>query len=99
MKYISKISKISSFIFYIFLLCQLWHLCQYGSIRSHFFGVVICTVGFTAAVIVWLVSRRKKLEEDTERIINDWGFLLNRNLLTYLREGWSKNDYKVYYDR
>ena len=24
---------------------------------------------------------------------------LNRNLLTYLREGWSKNDYKVYYDR
>lgn len=42
-------------------------------IRSHFFGVVICTVGFTAAVIVWLVSRRKKLEEDTERIINDWG--------------------------
>ena len=59
MKYISKISKISSFIFYIFLLCQLWHLCQYGSIRSHFFGVVICTVGFT--------------EEDTERIINDWG--------------------------
>ena len=46
---------------------------QYGSIRSHFFGVVICTVGFTAAVIVWLVSRRKKLEEDTERIINDWG--------------------------
>ena len=43
------------------------------SIRSHFFGVVICTVGFTAAVIVWLVSRRKKLEEDTERIINDWG--------------------------
>ena len=26
-----------------------------------------------AAVIVWLVSRRKKLEEDTERIINDWG--------------------------
>ena len=48
-------------------------LCQYGSIRSHFFGVVICTVGFTAAVIVWLVSRRKKLEEDTERIINDWG--------------------------
>ena len=41
MKYISKISKISSFIFYIFLLCQLWHLCQYGSIRSHFFGVVI----------------------------------------------------------
>ena len=73
MKYISKISKISSFIFYIFLLCQLWHLCHYGSIRSHFFGVVICTVGFTAAVIVWLVSRRKKLEEDTERIINDWG--------------------------
>lgn len=73
MEYISKISKISSFIFYIFLLCQLWHLCQYGSIRSHFFGVVICTVGFTAAVIVWLVSRRKKLEEDTERIINDWG--------------------------
>ena len=49
------------------------HLCQYGIIRSHFFGVVICTVGFTAAVIVWLVSRRKKLEEDTERIINDWG--------------------------
>ena len=73
MKYISKISKISSFIFYIFLLCQLWHLCQYGGIRSHFFGVVICTVGCTAAVIVWLVSRRKKLEEDTERIINDWG--------------------------
>ena len=67
MKYISKISKISSFIYYIFLLYQ------YGSIRSHFFGVVICTVGFTAAVIVWLVSRRKKLEEDTERIINDWG--------------------------
>ena len=33
----------------------------------------LCTVGFTAAVIVWLVSRRKKLEEDTERIINDWG--------------------------
>ena len=44
-----------------------------NAIRSHFFGVVICTVGFTAAVIVWLVSRRKKLEEDTERIINDWG--------------------------
>ena len=68
MKYISKIGKISSFMFYIFLLCQLWHLCQYGGIRSHFFGVVICTVGFTAAVIVWLVSRRKKLEGDTERI-------------------------------
>ena len=73
MSYMNKIIGKVSITFYIFLLYEGWHLCQYGSIRSHFFGVVICTVGFTAAVIVWLVSRRKKLEEDTERIINDWG--------------------------
>ena len=36
--------------------------------------------------LLLVVSRRKKLEEDTERIINDWGSFLNRNLLTYLRK-------------
>lgn len=66
MKYISKIGKISSLIFYIFLLYQLWHLCQYGGIKSHFFRVVICTAGFVVAVILCLVSKRYKLKENKE---------------------------------
>lgn len=85
MKYISKIGKISSLIFYIFLLYQLWHLCQYGGIKSHFFRVVICTAGFVVAVILCLVSKRYKLKENKEstEVMKD-GKKISNTILSFI---------------
>lgn len=68
MKYIFKISKISSLIFYIFLLYQLWHLCQYGGVRTHFFGLIICAAGVAVTVILCLVLKRDKKNVDKESV-------------------------------
>lgn len=68
MKYISKIGKISSLIFYIFLLYQLWHLCRYGGLRRHFLEIAICTACLAVAVILCFVSKRYKLKENKDSI-------------------------------
>lgn len=54
--------KISLF-FYIFLLYQIWHLCQYGGVRIHLLMLVAGALGFLFSFVFWLVSRRAKKED------------------------------------
>lgn len=66
MKYIFKFIGKISILCYIFTLYQLWHLCQYGGLRSHipelFFGGTSLVITF----ILWLISRRFHQKEDAE---------------------------------
>lgn len=58
MKYIYKITGKVSLLFYIFNLYQLWHLCQYGGLRSHIPMLVSGIIGLVGTLVLWLISRR-----------------------------------------
>ena len=66
MKYIYKICVKMSLVCYIFTLYQLWHLCQYGGLRSHMSALGLGIAGFGITMILWLVSRRNNQKEDSE---------------------------------
>lgn len=57
MKYLYKICGKISFICYLYTLYQLWHLCQYGSLRSHIvalgFGMALCGIN----AFLWFISK------------------------------------------
>lgn len=57
MAYIYKIFGKISFVAYIYTLYQLWHLCQYGGLRSHIMalGFGMALSGITA--VLWFVSK------------------------------------------
>lgn len=57
MKYIYKITGKVSLLFYIFNLYQLWHLCQYGGLRSHIPMLVLGIIGLVGTLVLWLISR------------------------------------------
>ena len=65
----SKIIGKVSIVFYIFLLYEGWHLCQYGGLRSHFFQIAVGVVGFMVTFILWIFTRkfRKPSEELIEK--------------------------------
>ena len=65
----SKIIGKVSIVFYIFLLYEVWHLCQYGGLRSHFFQMAVGVVGFMVTFILWIFTRkfRKPSEELIEK--------------------------------
>lgn len=63
MKYIYKICGKISLLFYIFILYQLWHLCQYGGLRRHLPVLITGVAGFLITLILWLVSRKYKRED------------------------------------
>lgn len=57
MWYIYKICGKLSIVFYIFMLYQLWHLCQYGGLHSHFPKIVAGMGGFIVTLFLWLIAR------------------------------------------
>lgn len=54
-KYSFKISLLC----YIFTLYQLWHLCQYGGLRSHLPELAIGAVGFIVTLFLRLTSKKQ----------------------------------------
>ena len=57
MLYIYKIFGKLSIVFYIFMLYQLWHLCQYGGLHSHFPKIVVGMCAFVVTFLLWLITR------------------------------------------
>lgn len=65
MKYIYKIIGKVSLLFYIFTLYQLWHLCQYGGLRSHMSMLAFGMIGLVVTIILWLISKRYNRKSDS----------------------------------
>lgn len=65
MKIIYRVCEKTSLLFYLLFLYQIWHLCQYGGVRSHFFPLLISVLGFLISFIFVLISRRQKQEADS----------------------------------
>ena len=57
MRWIYKICGMISLALYIFILYQLWHMCQYGGIQSHGTKLVVLAAGFALTFILWFASR------------------------------------------
>lgn len=65
MIYVNKnIGKIC-LVFYSFLLYNLWHLCQYGGVRSHLPEIAVGILGFVITFGLWVLARKaeKTVEE------------------------------------
>ena len=58
MRYIYKISGKISLMFYIFTLYRIWHLCQYGGLRSHVPTLAVGMTDFVGTFILWAISRK-----------------------------------------
>ena len=57
MKHIYKICGKISLLFYVFILYQLWHLCQYGGTR-HIPALMFGIAGFVGAFVLWMIARQ-----------------------------------------
>lgn len=68
MSYMNKIIGKVSITFYIFLLYEGWHLCQYGGVRSHFFQIAVGVVGFIVTFILWIFTRTYQKPSEEELI-------------------------------
>lgn len=66
MKYIYAVSEKLSLICYIFTLQRLWHLCQYGGVRSHLPSLILGTAGCVGTLVLWLSLRRKYRKTESE---------------------------------
>ena len=58
--------KIARLLCYIYFLYQLWHLCQYGGIRSHLPRLIVSLAGCGMFFVLWVISRKNKQEESSE---------------------------------
>ncbi len=58
--------KIARLLCYIYFLYQLWHLCQYGGIRSHLPRLIVSLAGCGMFFVLWVISRKNKQEEASE---------------------------------
>lgn len=67
MVHVYKIGGKLSLVFYIVMLYQLWHLCQYGGLRSHAFRLIAAALGFAVTFILWLAARKRRQKEVSER--------------------------------
>lgn len=47
-----------SILFYVFVLFQIWHLCQYGMNRKYLLMLAFGTLGFLLSFIFWLYTRK-----------------------------------------
>ena len=57
MKCIYRICGMISLALYIFILYQLWHMCQYGGIQSHGTKLVVLAAGFALTFVLRFASR------------------------------------------
>lgn len=68
MLHVYKIGGKLSLVFYIVMLYQLWHLCQYGGLRSHALRLMVAALGFAVTFILWLAARKRRQKEGSERV-------------------------------
>lgn len=57
MRHIYSICGKLSLIFYIFAIYQLWHLCQYGGLRSHIIKLAVAVIIGAVTFILWITAR------------------------------------------
>lgn len=57
MRHIYSICGKLSLIFYIFAIYQLWHLCQYGGLRSHIIKLAVAVIIGAVMFILWITAR------------------------------------------
>lgn len=65
MSYIYKICGKLSLVFYIATLYQLWHLCQYGGLRSHVLKVAVVILGLACTFLIWMIGRKRDKKVDS----------------------------------
>lgn len=56
---IHRICRIAGLVFYLYFLYWLWHLCQYGGLRNHLYGLVISGLGFILILAVRILTERR----------------------------------------
>ena len=66
MKHIYKICGKISLLFYVFILYQLWHLCQYGGTRRHIPALMFGIAGFVGAFVLWMIARQSFKRDNFE---------------------------------
>lgn len=65
MSYIYKICGKLSLVFYIATLYQLWHLCQYGGLRSHALKLAVVILGLVCTFLIWMIGRKRDKKVDS----------------------------------
>ncbi len=68
MKYLYQVCGKLSLLCYIPILYQLWHLCEYGGVRSHLPALAFWTVLCGVTLILWLIARQKCKQRTTGKI-------------------------------
>lgn len=63
MTFIKKTFGKISLLLYVFVLYQLWHLCQYGGLKNHLPMLVFGIIAVTVTFFLWLISKRYKCED------------------------------------
>ncbi len=58
MLHVYRIGGKLSLVFYIVMLYQLWHLCQYGGLRSHMLKLLVVLLGLVCTLVMWLIGRK-----------------------------------------
>lgn len=66
MLHVYKIGGKLSLVFYIVMLYQLWHLCQYGGLRSHVLKLLVVLLGLVCTLVMWLIGKKHQKKEDSE---------------------------------
>lgn len=66
MSYIYKFCGKLSMVFYVFMLYQFWHLCQYGGLRNHFPKVAVGIFGFVFTLLLRLAAGRYHKKADAQ---------------------------------
>lgn len=69
MKYIYRFFGKVSLVFYIFTLYQLWHLCQYGGLKTHILMLVFGMIVSGVTLMLWLISKRYQQKSNSENAI------------------------------
>ncbi len=67
MLHVYRIGGKLSLVFYIVMLYQLWHLCQYGGLRSHMLKLLVVLLGLVCTLVMWLIGRKHQKKEDSEK--------------------------------
>lgn len=68
MRYLYKSCGKLSIVFYLVVLYQIWHLCQYGDVHSHFPKIIAAICAFVVTFLLWLLAKaynKKTVSENT----------------------------------
>lgn len=63
MNFIHKTFGKISLLLYVFVLYQLWHLCQYGGLENHLPMLAVGVIALMVTFLLWIISKRYKRED------------------------------------